>query len=188
MNIRNKKNKSSKKVIITLVLLLLVIGAGVGAYIILNQNDSNSAQEDKKQENEKNKSNTGEETRDSGNASTDSSVEHESEKEITPGYEGENPNLNDSLTGSINYTGVAGNNLIIRTTINQTLSSGSCEISLTNGSTTVTRTSGIIPNPSSSSCEGFDIPTSELGSGNWEITIKITSGDKSGVLKGTAKI
>lgn len=188
MNIKNKQNKSSKKVIITLVLLLLVIGTSVGAYIILNQNDSNSAQEDKKNGTEKDKNSNSNKNKNDEYNSNNNPVEHESEKEITPGYEGENPNLNDSLTGSINYTGVAGNNLIIRTTINQTISSGSCEISLTNGSTTVTRTSGIIPNPSSSSCEGFDIPTSELGSGNWEITIKITSNDKSGVLKGTAKI
>ena len=55
MNIKNKQNKLSKKVIITLVLLLLVIGAGVGAYIILNQKDSDTVQEDKKQNNEKNK-------------------------------------------------------------------------------------------------------------------------------------
>ena len=77
---------------------------------------------------------------------------------------------------------------MIRTTINQSLSSGTCNLSISNGSKTVTRSGQITPNPSSSTCEGFDIPTSELGSGNWTITIKVTSGDRSGELKGNTTI
>ncbi len=189
MNIKNKKNKSSKRTAIILALSLIVIVAGVTTYVILSQNNTSSTQKVTTQNSPKNNSSdNGSKDTDNPKTSDNETVDHESEKDITPGYEGESPDLSESLTGSINYTGVSGDKLIVRTTINQSLSSGLCEISLVNGSATITKTSSIIPNPSSSSCEGFDIPTSELGSGNWEITIKITSGDKSGVLKGAAKI
>lgn len=189
MNIKNKKNKSSKKTATILALSLIVIIAGVATYVVLSRIDTSTTQKDATQSSSKNNSsdNASKDT-DSSKTSDNEIIDHESEKDITPGYEGESPDLSENLTGSINYTGVSGDKLIVRTTINQSLSSGLCEISLVNGSATITRTSNIIPNPSSSSCEGFDIPTSELGSGNWEIMIKITSGDKSGVLKGTAKI
>lgn len=193
MNIQNQKKNSSKKTLIIATVILLIIAISVGAYLLTSQdNQSNTPKDstpksaDQSKDTSKNSSKVDKKT--DGTTVDKGVAEHEKEKDIPPNYEGPDANASESLTGSINYAGVIDGKLTIRTTINQALDSGSCEIGLTNGATTITRTSGIIPNPSSSSCEGFDIPTSELGSGNWEITIKITSGDKSGVLKGTAKI
>lgn len=121
---------------------------------------------------------------DSSSKTTDSTEpEHEEEKNIIPAYGGDDANKSTSLTGVITYKSVIDDNLIIRTTIDQTLGSGSCALTLTNGQKTVTRNSGIIQNPSSSTCEGFNIPVSELGSGNWNIEITVTSSDRTGTLK-----
>lgn len=112
----------------------------------------------------------------------------EAEKDYPKQYEGSNINSSANLTGVISDKSVTGDMLILRTTINQFLSSGSCELTLANGTKTISRSSGIIQNPSSSSCEGFDIPVTELGSGTWNVEIKVTSGDRTGLLKDSVNI
>ena len=188
MKINNPKKKSPKKILIITLVIAVLFVAGAGAYFLFSPKNEQDAQ-----------NNT--DATDSQSKSTDSSTEktgkntietddtgHEAEKDITPSYEGENTNASQTLTGVINYAGVTNGTLMIRTTINQTLSSGTCQLTLSNGSKTVTRSSNIAQNPSSSTCEGFDLPTSELGSGNWTITITVTSGDRTGELKGNVTI
>ena len=96
----------------------------------------------------------------------------------------------NSLTGTINYSSVVDGTLVIRATINQSPSNGSCQLTLTNKSTgrTIVKSADIVANPSSSTCNGFDIPVSQLSSGSWSITINLTSGDSSGQITGSAEI
>ena len=103
-------------------------------------------------------------------------------------YEGPDVNTLDYLSGVITYAGPADNNLIISTTIDQYLSSGTCELTLTQGSRTVSRTADILANPSSSTCDGFDIPLSELSGGTWNINIKLTSSDRTGIITGEVNL
>jgi len=103
-------------------------------------------------------------------------------------YEGNDPNNAASLTGFISYSSVVDGNLVIRTTIDQALSSGTCKLTLTKGGESITKTSDIVANPSSSTCSGFDIPTSELSSGTWTMKISITSGNKTGTITGETTI
>lgn len=53
-------------------------------------------------------------------------------------------------------------------------SSGSCELSLTNGSKTHTVTADIIYQPEFSSCAGFSVPVSQLGIGSWSVALNAT--------------
>lgn len=108
----------------------------------------------------------------------------EAEKDLPGQYEGPNPNESESLTGVITHKTATDGQLILRTLIHQTLSSGSCTLKLISPSKTVTETVPIISNPSSSTCEGFNIPLSKLASGSWQIEIKLNSGGKTGTLKG----
>lgn len=96
----------------------------------------------------------------------------------------------DKLTGLINYKSIVDDKLIIRTTINQFTGSGACALTLVSNDSgkTVTRTADIINNPSSSSCDGFTIPVSELNPGKWTITIDMSSEDKQGTLESTIDI
>ncbi|RYC73442.1 hypothetical protein [Candidatus Nanosyncoccus nanoralicus] len=79
-------------------------------------------------------------------------------------YEGQDVNQLDKLTGTITYSEKSGDKYRIRVNINQFLKlPGTCKLTVTSASTIVhTQTVSIISNPSSGSCEGFDIPLSML--------------------------
>jgi hypothetical protein len=51
--------------------------------------------------------------------------------------------------------------------------SGTCELTITNGPKTYPNTADILYQPEYSTCAGFSVPLSELGSGTW--TIKLTA-------------
>lgn len=178
---RVQKKISKKAIIVTIVVVFLLAGIGVGTYALLSQDNQPENKTTSKGLPKASRQST-----DSGKSnSTDNGTDtagHESTKEIQPPYEGENVNNSQSLTGVINYKSVVDGSLVIRTTINQMLGSGTCSLTLTSGQKTVTRTSNITQNPSSSTCEGFNIPTSELGSGDWKIEIQVVSDGRAGTL------
>ncbi len=102
--------------------------------------------------------------------------------------EGVNPNTLAEITGVITRANVTNDKLLIRVNIDQYLTSGSCSLTLTSGDNKYTDAANIIAEASTSTCAGFDIPTSELGSGNWNITIQISSGDKKGIINGEVSL
>lgn len=185
---RITKKTSKKPIIITAIIVVVVVCVGLLGFLWFNsrstEKDNDSQQTNSSKESSTKKSNQGA----SSESSEDNSVYHEPEKDISPSYEGNDANTSQKLTGVINYKSVVNHNLSIRTTINQLLGSGDCELVLSNGSKTITRTGQIVQNPSSSSCSGFDIPVSELGSGTWSIRINIKSGDRTGTLNDTVDI
>lgn len=98
----------------------------------------------------------------------------------------------DTITGQIDYRSLARDTLQIRTTINESLSDGTCSLTLTgpNGQEYKT-TSRIMSNSSSTStCNGFDIDMNqiekddELRAGKWTITIDLSSVDRTGQIVG----
>lgn len=95
-------------------------------------------------------------------------------------------NNSPTLTGVLNYKAVVDDKLSIRVTIDQAVSSGVCNLTLTNQSSgkTVAKTAQTVQNPSSASCMGFDVPLAELGSGAWNIVIEITGDGKTGKITG----
>ena len=102
--------------------------------------------------------------------------------------EGENPNNSETLTGVLTRSDIIGDKLIIRVNIDQYLSGGVCELSLTSSARSYSDTANIVDSASTSTCEGFDVPTSKLAAGNWTISIKLTSGDKEGTISGKVSI
>lgn len=188
MKINKPKKKSSKKILTVTLVVAILIAVGAGAYFLFSPNDEQNTKNSTGTTNSQSKSADSSTEETGKNTTNTDDADHEAEKNITPSYEGENTNTSQTLTGVINYAGITNGTLMIRTTINQALSSGTCQLTLSNGSKTVTRSSNIAQNPSSSTCEGFDLPTSELGSGNWTITITVTSGDRTGELKGNVTI
>lgn len=95
-----------------------------------------------------------------------------------------------SLDGVINFKSVADDMLTIRATINQSISAGTCSLTLTRNTDKkqVLKSAEIVQNPSSATCKGFDVPVSELGSGKWDIVIEVTSGNKTGKINGEITI
>ena len=176
MKIKKQKTTKQKKIIITILLIATLALASGGAYYLL-QNRSEDTQQERGQEATSAVDKEKRSDQDSGseptNGSTQPPVAHENEKDIAQPYEGNDVNSSPSLSGAITYNAVSGDTLVVRTTINQVIGAGSCEITLSNSTRTVTKTSNIAQNPSSSTCEGFDIPTAELGAGTWNISIKV---------------
>lgn len=63
------------------------------------------------------------------------------------------------------------NTVQIRASIGLITSSGTCSLVLTQGSTVIKKQASVQPLPSSSTCKGFDIPVSDLSSGQWDVSL-----------------
>lgn len=183
----------------TLIILASVIVLGGGAYAIYaSQNqtwpfsDSSKVSETNSEPDMANDNKDEGSKQDPDNTNGQSDNENRSPIDKTPiQYESpKNPIPPDQLTGVINYKSVADGKLVIRNTINQSISGGSCEMVMTHQSTrkVVTKNAPIVVNPHSSTCQGFDISTSELSSGSWDINITITGDGKKGTLKDSVSI
>ncbi len=116
------------------------------------------------------------------------------EKEPVPQYDGDDPNTAPNLTGALTYAKImktpnGDEMLVLRVNIDQFLSEGTCDLTIKNGDESVYEDStAIIDSASTSTCTGFDVPVSEIRSGNMQIVIKLTSGDRTGVIDGEIKI
>ncbi|MCR5832371.1 MAG: hypothetical protein K6G36_00275 [Candidatus Saccharibacteria bacterium] len=107
----------------------------------------------------------------------------------TPQYDGGNPNNEENITGVITYAGVSNNQLMIRVNIDQYLNGGECNLILNlNGATKYGASARIIDAASTSTCEGFNVPVSELPSGKYQIQINLTSDRKSGSITGEVSL
>ena len=58
-------------------------------------------------------------------------------------------------------------------------SDGSCSLTVTNGSATANQTATVIYAPDYSSCAGFSVPITGLGTGDWNISLKVDSNSTS---------
>lgn len=177
-----KRKKSSKKWIFWVLMVGLFVVAAAVCYLVWNSyfRDKN---EDKPVEVEQSLVEESEKNEDS----LEETVEVVEKKKVIQ-YEGEDPNEKEELTGVITYAGVNGDNLMIRVNIDQYLDSGVCELSLVQGGVVYSDTANIVGSATTATCEGFNVPVSRLGGGNYGIVIKISSGDKAGTINGEAKI
>ena len=124
------------------------------------------------------------------NISGDDFVEKVVKEKRVVQYEGDDPNVVADLSDVITHAEVNGNNLVIRVSIDQYLDDGTCKLTLSRaGSVLYNNEVNIINDVSTSSCEGFDVPVSQLGNGAIEITIDLSTTDgKSGIIYGEASI
>ena len=87
------------------------------------------------------------------------------------------------------YAGVLGNDLMIRVNIDQYLSGGSCGLSLIRDDVVqYSNVVNVVDSAATATCEGFNVPIAEIGSGSYQIIIKITSGEKVGVIRGEVNV
>jgi hypothetical protein len=81
---------------------------------------------------------------------------------------------------SITAANQNGSMFQIRTLIGAVTSDGTCTLTLTKGATVVTKSAGIQAQSSSSTCQGFDIPVSELSAGDWTLNLSVATNSLSG--------
>lgn len=175
-----KKRKQNKKRIYWILILILMVIAGVISYLVWN-----SYFNDKHNEVETVESSEQEEKESPAAPAEEGELTSEGiEKEKIVQYDGEDPNKAEELSGVVTYAGVNGSNLMIRVNIDQYLDSGSCELTLMRGGAIIySSIANVIGNASTATCEGFDIPVSELGGGEIEINIKLSAGGRTGLIR-----
>lgn len=100
-------------------------------------------------------------------------------------FDGEDPNEKAVLSGVITYAGVNDGNLMVRINIDQYLAGGECKLELSrNGEKIYTESAEIVDSAATSTCKGFNVATANLGNGTINITVFVTSGEKTGTIKG----
>lgn len=169
-----------------LLVLILLVGAVVIAYLVWDNyfNDNKSNGDDitiQIDDEDNNKINDEKEENKQKNESV--------EKKRVEQYDGDDPNKSMELSGVITYAQVVDNKLMIRVNIDQYLDDGDCELIINrDGNTIYTNATKIFSSASTSTCEGFDIATNELGKGKVELEVMLKSGGRNGVINGSVDL
>ena len=187
------KRKRSKKWIYWVVVLVLVVVAGVVAYLVWNNyfaNKSDNTTEPETTSKEETPEKTSDTKKpDTDNTDTEDYTEPEQEKEKVLTYEGGDPNKAEELTGALTFASVEGDYLLLRVNIDQYLNSGTCQLSLSqNGGIVYSESANITSAASTATCEGFNVPLSALGTGDFEVVVHLDSAGKSGFIRGGVTI
>lgn len=166
---RIQKESDKKKWLMSALVVLAVIAGGIAAVVAL-QGRQKAEQATTTPSAEQSVQQT----------TTENSPEIPSPKTPT---ESETPAPANQLTASITAANQNGNILQIRTLIETIAASGTCGLILTKDSVQISRSADVTPLANSSTCKGFDIPTTELSPGKWNLTIDITIGNQKTALK-----
>lgn len=178
-----KQKKSKKPLLITVgVVALLVIGACI---YIFGFNGSIFGWQFRK-ESTTNLNPPSKEESQAGQQTKEASVEAAQGKPST----GDDTPTSDSGMLSVEFSAVNQNQgtLQVRLMIQEVLADGTCTLTLTQDSHAVTKEAALYPTANISTCQGFDIPVSELSAGMWNIAIDIASGSKKGQATTTIQI
>ena len=104
----------------------------------------------------------------------------------------ENEGSEQSSTTSIQITAStqisAGGTIAIRTLIQRITDQGTCSLVMKKNSQTVTKTASVQSLPNGSTCQGFNIPFSELSEGVWDIRIEYRSGSDTASDESTVEV
>jgi len=157
----NPKNKKNKKPLIIALVVIAVLALGYVAYARATNiwpfpNDSQSSTK-----------------------VDDVNYEPPTEDQVDAGDDIKDA-ANDAVntpapTGTVEMSITAANQndgiLQVRTLIQTTSNTGTCTLLLKKGSTEITKSAPVQALSSSTTCQGFDVPTSELSTGTWQLTI-----------------
>ena len=190
-----KKSRKNKIIVWSLFFLVLIILAGVIVYQILKDNNKSSKVPILPKKTEKIESkieNTG--VTNSETIKTEDGTPEDAAAGRTPKtpekYEGQDVNQLEKLTGTITYSAKTTDKYRILVNIDQFLKlPGTCMLNVISaGKVVYNDYVNIISNPSSGSCEGFDIPLTKLSPGEYNIKIEVNANQKTGIIEGKVTI
>ena len=193
--VSQKKSHKNKIIVWSLFFLVLIILAGVIIYQISKDNNQrlkDSVLPEKTEKIESKIENTG--ITNSETIKTEDGTPEDAAAGRTPKtpekYEGQDVNKLEKLTGTITYSAKTTDKYRIRVNIDQFLKlPGTCMLSVVSaGKVVYTDYVNIISNPSSGSCEGFDIPLTKLSPGEYNIKIEVNANQKTGIIEGKVTI
>ena len=193
--VSQKKSHKNKIIVWSLFFLVLIILASVIIYQISKDNDQrlkDSVLSEKTEKIESKIENTG--VTNSETIKTEDGTPEDAAAGRTPKtpekYEGQDVNKLEKLTGAITYSAKTADKYRIRVNIDQFLKlPGTCMLSVISaGKVMYTDYVNIVSNPSSGSCEGFDIPLTKLSPGEYDIKIEVNANQKTGIIEGKVTI
>ncbi len=176
MKIKNKKRLLTTKKNATIALLVIIVLVSVAAYMYWRnkQIDNTSTSQ---QNNPSSTINLDKPTTEQKAAGEDTKLNPNDNTVTTPSADGNK----DSVTVTIPAANVNSSVLQIRSQINTIDNTGTCTLTLTGpNSNVVIKTSDVQALASNSTCMGFDVPTSELSAGNWQIDLSFSNDKLTG--------
>ena len=181
------KRKNYKKWIWLGMGAVLIIVIVVGIIIGVNNQSGKQDNENKSEETEKVEK---KDEIEQNEKTEEEKKDEETARQQTPTqYEGSDPNTAEELSGIITYAGVNEATLVVRTSIDQYLTEGVCELTLMRGGAIIySESASIVGDVSTATCQGFDIVTAGLGGGNTEIIINLSADGRRGTIRGEANI
>lgn len=188
-----KKSKSPftrKRVIIAAVIIVIIAASSAAAYFFAVKPTETSTPDDSSV----NYSEASDGQKKAGEQIKENSVNpDDASKPNTSGSDqSEPPVASDNGKSTVNATMTAANQngslLQIRFDISAVTSAGTCTLTLKKGSSTVTKTAGVQALAGSSTCKGFDVQTSELSSGTWQLSLHFENDNFVADTTGTAVI
>lgn len=162
-------SRSHKKIIVTTIVLIVAAIAGAAGYYWYTRTLP-------KPDRPENSVDYNKPTSSQQAAGTEARKEFETKQTDASRYQsGDNksnaPSTPTSVAVQITTASVSGTTLKIRTVIPTIDSSGSCSATLIKSSERVTRQVKTQTMGSYTTCQGFDIPISELSKGTWTVTV-----------------
>lgn len=93
-------------------------------------------------------------------------------KQETPSQPAATPTDTDTIVLSATQS---GSSVVVHNELHgQGYSSGSCQLTVSNGTKTTSQAAQVAYQPVYSMCAGFSVPVSSLGQGTWTITLEVT--------------
>lgn len=168
MEIQKEKSTKKKKLTITAVAILGLLVVVFCLFILpamqSKPTTNSSANSTKKSEDNKkaseNLKNSPDPSKSDGTVGND--------QPATPATQADGRKKVDVLLSAANQNGAT---VQIRFDILTITNTGTCTLTLTKDQSTVTKSASVQALPDSSTCKGFDIPTSELNPGTWQIKL-----------------
>lgn len=159
-----------------MILIIVSIGTGVALYALQKHTSDNPvshSDEHAKHTSDKQTEQLSQQQADQKKDYIDKAVEAEGEHQNNSQNTSQQPT--QGATPAISLSAQqSGESIIIYTQLDP-VPSGTCKLTITNGSKTATRTADIIYQSQQSICAGFSIPKTELGTGTWTVSLAVQS-------------
>ena len=163
-NQNTRKPLTNRGYLLIAVVAIVLLGGGLLTYRHVHDNSTNASlklqQEQAKQHEDQKKNNVND-----GKAAGDDSSTSGQDDYVAP-----------TDPDNITITPSQANGQVTVTTRLEGYSDGTCTLTSTNGGKTDTRTAQVIFQAQFSTCAGFSIPTSTLGTGTWNFNLSVTAG------------
>lgn len=185
----NQQKPRKKQLILGLGTTVLLIGA-VAAGVLYHNGAFSNDQTHPTQTKGSNSINYDKPTSDQTKAGAQIKQQN-ADKNYSSGSQSSGSSSSSSASGlkvQITAATVTGGTAYIRSNIEGVYQGGTCTLTLTKGAQTVTKTATVQALPQSSTCEGFNIPTSQLGTGTWNIELSVTIGSQTGSTTGKLEV